>query len=91
VPHRYMKCVHHKIRVFYLFCSSRSRSSSSSIYVKIMLLRFNLILVLTPQDTSATNLMMRDERMQMVVQKSDEPITPLCYKVYALYNDLKGR
>ena len=33
--------------------------------------------ILIDEDTSATNFMIRDERMQALVSKGDEPITPL--------------
>ncbi|KEQ94965.1 hypothetical protein AUEXF2481DRAFT_80025 [Aureobasidium subglaciale EXF-2481] len=39
--------------------------------------------IMVDEDTSATNLLVRDERMQMLVK--NEPITPLVSKVRALY------
>lgn len=44
-------------------------------------------LLLIDEDTSATNFMIRDERMQELVAKEKEPITPFVDKVRQLYND----
>lgn len=41
--------------------------------------------VLIDEDSSATNLLVRDQRMQSLIR--NEPITPLVSKVRALYND----
>ncbi len=40
------------------------------------------------EDTSATNFMIRDKRMQALVAKHNEPITPFIDKVRQLYDDL---
>lgn len=40
--------------------------------------------LLIDEDTSATNFMIRDERMQALVNKSDEPITPLVDRISEL-------
>lgn len=40
--------------------------------------------IMVDEDTSATNLLVRDERMQMLIK--NEPITPLISKVRALYD-----
>ncbi|MCL9783192.1 ABC-ATPase domain-containing protein [Vibrio sp. S4M6] len=44
--------------------------------------------LLIDEDTSATNFMIRDERMQLLVDKSDEPITPLVDRVKQLNESL---
>ena len=44
-------------------------------------------LLLVDEDTSATNFMIRDRRMQALVAKSQEPITPFVDKVRQLYTD----
>jgi len=44
--------------------------------------------LLLDEDTSATNFMIRDRRMQMLVAKEKEPITPFVDKVRQLYEDL---
>ncbi|KIP69556.1 isopentenyl-diphosphate delta-isomerase [Vibrio harveyi] len=45
--------------------------------------------LLIDEDTSATNFMIRDERMQALVAKGDEPITPLVDRIGQLRNELK--
>ncbi|WP_027963791.1 ABC-ATPase domain-containing protein [Halalkalibacillus halophilus] len=44
--------------------------------------------LLIDEDTSATNFMIRDERMQQLVAKNKEPITPFVQKVKQLRDDL---
>ncbi len=41
---------------------------------------------LIDEDTSATNFMIRDELMQRVVNRSDEPITPFIDRIRELYD-----
>lgn len=41
--------------------------------------------LLIDEDTSATNFMIRDERMQQLVPAAQEPITPLLHRVRELY------
>ncbi len=43
--------------------------------------------LLIDEDTSATNFMIRDQRMQELVSKDKEPITPFIDKVRQLYRD----
>jgi len=45
-------------------------------------------LLLIDEDTSATNFMIRDERMQALVADDKEPITPLVQRVRDLYSQL---
>ena len=45
-------------------------------------------LLLLDEDTSSTNFMVRDRRMQALVQKRHEPITPFVDQVRRLYDDL---
>ena len=45
-------------------------------------------LLLIDEDTSATNFMIRDARMQALVEKADEPITPLIDRIRELYEHL---
>lgn len=45
-------------------------------------------LLLIDEDTSATNFMIRDERMAKLVSDEKEPITPFIRKVRSLYEDL---
>lgn len=42
---------------------------------------------LIDEDTSATNFMIRDELMQCVVNRSDEPITPFIDRIEELYKE----
>jgi len=44
--------------------------------------------LLIDEDTSATNFMIRDHRMQELISKEREPITPFIDKVRQLYTDL---
>ncbi|KOO04399.1 ABC-ATPase domain-containing protein [Vibrio nereis] len=44
--------------------------------------------LLIDEDTSATNFMIRDERMQALVNKGDEPITPLVDRIGQLRDEL---
>ncbi len=44
--------------------------------------------LLIDEDTSATNFMIRDERMQALVSKGDEPITPLVDRIGQLRDEL---
>ena len=44
--------------------------------------------LLIDEDTSATNFMIRDQRMKELVSKDREPITPFIDKVRQLYGDL---
>jgi len=44
--------------------------------------------ILIDEDTSATNFMIRDERMQALVSKGDEPITPLVDRISQLKHQL---
>ncbi|PSN78285.1 ATPase, partial [filamentous cyanobacterium CCP4] len=43
--------------------------------------------LLVDEDTSATNFMIRDRRMQALISKDREPITPFIDKVQQLYTD----
>jgi predicted ABC-class ATPase len=44
-------------------------------------------LLLVDEDTAATNFMIRDRRMQLLIAKNQEPITPFIDKVRQLYRD----
>ncbi len=44
-------------------------------------------LLLVDEDTAATNFMIRDRRMQQLIAKEKEPITPFIDKVRQLYTD----
>lgn len=69
--------------------STLNASGSTSQAANIMeALEVGASLLLIDEDTSATNFMIRDERMQQLVKKEKEPITPLIDKVRLLYRDL---
>lgn len=68
--------------------SSDDASGSTSQAANIMeALELGAELLLIDEDTSATNFMIRDHRMQRLVRKEKEPITPFVDRVQALYRD----
>jgi predicted ABC-class ATPase len=64
--------------------ASGSTSQASNI---IEALEIGTSLLLIDEDTSATNFMIRDGRMQKLVVKEKEPITPFIDKVRQLYTE----
>ncbi len=72
------------------YFSSEDASGSTSQAANIIeALEVGTHLLLLDEDTSATNFMIRDQRMQLLVAKEKEPITPFIDKVKMLY-DLEG-
>ncbi|WP_366921839.1 ABC-ATPase domain-containing protein [Metallumcola ferriviriculae] len=70
--------------------SSEDASGSTSQAANIMeALEIQSELLLLDEDTSATNFMIRDVRMQQLVTKNKEPITPFIDKVRLLVNQLE--
>ena len=68
--------------------STDNASGSTSQAANIMeALEMGARVLLIDEDTSATNFMIRDRRMQELVQKAHEPITPFIDKVRQLYQD----
>jgi len=67
------------------FCSKNASGSTSQAANIIEALECGAELLLIDEDTSATNFMIRDERMQALVSQQKEPITPLLYRVRELY------
>jgi predicted ABC-class ATPase len=68
--------------------SSPNASGSTSQAANIMeMLEIGARSLLIDEDTSATNFMIRDRRMQALIAKEKEPITPFVDKVRALYDD----
>ncbi len=66
--------------------STQDASGSTSQAANIMeALAANSKLLLIDEDTSATNFMIRDQRMQALVNREKEPITPLLHRI----DDLK--
>ncbi len=69
--------------------STEDASGSTSQAANIMeALEIGTGLLLIDEDTSATNFMIRDERMQRLVHKDKEPITPFIDKARGLFQDL---
>ena len=62
--------------------ASGSTSQASNIVEAI---EMGAELLLLDEDTSATNFMIRDVRMQALVSKEHEPITPFVDRVLELY------
>ncbi|MSR92928.1 ABC-ATPase domain-containing protein [Clostridiaceae bacterium 68-1-5] len=69
-------------RSFYTEDASGSTSQAANITESI---EAGTRLLLIDEDTSATNLMVRDELMQQVIQREMEPITPFIERVRSLY------
>ncbi|MTI46351.1 MAG: ATPase [Firmicutes bacterium] len=71
------------------FSSEDASGSTSQASNIIEALEMKTEVLLIDEDTSATNFMIRDSRMQELVSKEKEPITPFIDKVRQLYNDYK--
>jgi len=68
--------------------STENASGSTSQAANIMeALEAGAGLILTDEDTAATNFMIRDHRMQELISKDKEPITPFVDKVRQLHSD----
>lgn len=68
--------------------SSENASGSTSQAANIMeALEVGASAMLIDEDTSATNFMIRDQRMQELVPKTNEPITPYIDKARQLYTE----
>ena len=69
------------------FSTENASGSTSQAANIIEALECGAELLLIDEDTSATNFMIRDERMQALVTQEKEPITPLLYRVRELYEE----
>lgn len=69
------------------FSTNNASGSTSQAANIIEALEAKAELLLIDEDTSATNFTIRDRRMQMLIAKEKEPITPYLDKVRQLYND----
>ncbi len=68
--------------------STENASGSTSQAANIMeALEVAAKVLLVDEDTSATNFMIRDRRMQALIAKEQEPITPFVDKIRQLYAD----
>ncbi|WP_243385069.1 ABC-ATPase domain-containing protein [Bacillus kexueae] len=69
--------------------TTENASGSTSQAANIMeMLEIGSNVLLIDEDTSATNFMIRDARMQALIHKTSEPITPLIDKITQLKNEL---
>ena len=69
--------------------STENASGSTSQAANVMeALESGTTVLLIDEDTSATNFMIRDFKMQKLIAKDKEPITPFVDKVRSLYKDL---
>lgn len=69
------------------FSSDNASGSTSQAANIVEALEVGTSLLLMDEDTCATNFMIRDERMQRLVPKAKEPITPFIDQVQNLYRD----
>lgn len=69
------------------FTSEDASGSTSQAATIIESLEAGANALLIDEDASATNFMIRDERMQQLVSKDKEPITPFIDKVRQLYEE----
>lgn len=70
------------------FSSENASGSTSQAANIVEALEAGARVMMMDEDTSATNFMIRDRRMQALIAKDREPITPYIDKVRQLYDDL---
>ena len=68
------------------FCSDDASGSTSQAANILEALEVGARLLLIDEDTSATNFMVRDRRMQELIAKTQEPITPFIDRVRQLHD-----
>ncbi|MBZ8182785.1 ABC-ATPase domain-containing protein [Oscillatoria salina] len=69
------------------FTTPNASGSTSQAANIIEALEAGAKLLLVDEDTAATNFMIRDRRMQQLISKDKEPITPFIDKIQQLYAD----
>ncbi|KKJ00233.1 ABC-ATPase domain-containing protein [Prochlorothrix hollandica] len=69
------------------FSTTNASGSTSQAAAIMESLECGAQVLLMDEDTSATNFMIRDRRMQALIRKDQEPITPFVDKVQQLYQD----
>jgi predicted ABC-class ATPase len=69
------------------FCTEEASGSTSQAANILEAVEVGARVLLIDEDTSATNFMIRDHRMQQLVAKEKEPITPFVDKVQQLHRD----
>ena len=67
------------------FCTEDASGSTSQAANVVEAMEAGVETFLIDEDTSATNFMIRDELMQRVVNREDEPITPFIDRIRELY------
>ena len=67
------------------FCTENASGSTSQAVNIIEAIEVGADVLLMDEDTCATNFMIRDFKMQQLINDSDEPITPFIDKVKQLY------
>lgn len=67
------------------FSTDNASGSTSQAATIVEAIEVGAQVLLLDEDTSATNFMVRDARMQALVKKDDEPITPFVDRVRELY------
>jgi len=70
-----------------LFDTENASGSTSQAANIVEAVQCGANLLLIDEDTSASNFMIRDDRMQALVSSDKEPITPLIHRVRALYEE----
>jgi predicted ABC-class ATPase len=70
------------------FATPNASGSTSQAANIVEALEAGAKVLMMDEDTSATNFMIRDRRMQALIAKDREPITPYIDKVRQLYDDL---
>ncbi|WP_250546234.1 ABC-ATPase domain-containing protein, partial [Staphylococcus arlettae] len=71
------------------FTTPNASGSTSQAANVIEALEAQSSVLLIDEDTSATNFMIRDDRMQQLIAPEKEPITPFAHKVKPLYDDYR--
>ncbi|HIK44604.1 MAG TPA: ABC-ATPase domain-containing protein [Leptolyngbyaceae cyanobacterium M65_K2018_010] len=69
------------------FSTANASGSTSQAANIIEAMEAGATVLLVDEDTSATNFMIRDRRMQALIAKDREPITPFIDKVRSIYTD----
>lgn len=70
------------------FSTQNASGSTSQAAAIVEAIEVGTPALLIDEDTSATNLMIRDERMRQLVAAEQEPITPLVDRIRALFEQL---
>ena len=69
------------------FCTDNASGSTSQAANILEALEVGASALLIDEDTAATNFMIRDQRMQQLITKNNEPITPLIDRVRQLWQE----